>query len=107
MKTPINLRALQFVRGEVAQVVNLRSFDPESEQSQINNLRYSIPWLDQIDLLVLDGFFDFTPVQGEILKYLIPRIPNVIVNLNHDDAERGNLSTVCVDHRTSAVDRAV
>jgi len=53
------LLALQIVRGDVA-----------------HNLRYSIPWLDQVELLVLDGFFDFTPVQGEILKYLIPRIPH-------------------------------
>src|SRR5256714_9809476 len=56
------LRALQVMRGEVAQVVNLRPFDEEPEQSQINNLRYTIPWLNEIDLLVLDGFFDFTPV---------------------------------------------
>src|SRR5438105_1599885 len=79
------LRALQIIRGDVAQVVNLRSVDREPEESQINNLRYSIPWLDQIDLLVLDGFFDFTPVQGEILKCLIPRMPSAIVNLNYDD----------------------
>jgi len=44
----------------------------------------SAPWLDHVDLLVLDGFFDFTPVQGEMLRLLIPRIPNVIVNVNHD-----------------------
>jgi len=43
-----------------------------------------IPSLKEIDLLVLDGFFDFTPVQGEILRCLIPQVPNVIVNLNHD-----------------------
>ena len=43
-----------------------------------------VPWLDRIQLLVLDGFFDFTPVQGEILRCLIPQIPEVIVNLNHD-----------------------
>jgi ATP-dependent helicase/DNAse subunit B len=43
-----------------------------------------VSWLDDIDLLVLDGFFDFTPVQGEMLRLTIPRIPNVIVNLNHD-----------------------
>jgi ATP-dependent helicase/DNAse subunit B len=82
------LAALQLVRGEVAQVANLRSFARQPEQSQINNLRYSIPWLKQIDLLVLDGFFDFTPVQGEILKYLIPQMPNVIVNLNYDDGNK-------------------
>lgn len=62
------LRALEVLRGEVSGV--------------------SLPWLkesaSQVDLLVLDGFFDFTPVQGEILKYLIPAIPNAIVNLNGD-----------------------
>jgi hypothetical protein len=43
------------------------------------------PWLAGVELLVLDGFFDFTPVQGEILQQLIPRIPEAIVNLNHDE----------------------
>ncbi len=56
------LRALQSLRGE----------------------RDDQCWLDRIDLLVLDGFFDFTPVQGEILKLIIPLIPHVIVNVNHD-----------------------
>ena len=56
------LRALQILRGGVAQT----------------------SWLDNVALLVLDGFFDFTPVQGEMLRLLIPRIPNVIVNVNHD-----------------------
>jgi len=60
------LRALHILRGEV------------------NHRAISVPWLDQIELLVLDGFFDFTPVQGEILRYLIPAVPNVIVNLNGD-----------------------
>ncbi len=60
------LRALQVLRGEV------------------DGRRVSLPWLDNIDLLVLDGFFDFTPVQGEILKYLIPAVPNAVVNLNGD-----------------------
>src|ERR1700738_4962733 len=60
------LRALQVLRGEVG------------------GQRVSLPWLDNLELLVLDGFFDFTPVQGEILKYLIPDVPNAIVNLNGD-----------------------
>ncbi len=60
------LRALQVLRGEV------------------DGRAVSLPWLDQVELLVLDGFFDFTPVQGEILKYLIPVVPNAIVNLNGD-----------------------
>jgi len=48
----------------------------------------SIPWLAEVELLVLDGFFDFTPVQGEMLACLIPAIPNVIVNLNSDEGNR-------------------
>lgn len=44
-----------------------------------------VPWLANVQLLVLDGFFDFTPVQGEILQRLIPQIPETLVNLNHDD----------------------
>lgn len=60
------LRALQVLRDEV------------------DGCAVSLPWLDQVDLLVLDGFFDFTPVQGEILRRLIPAVPNVIVNLNGD-----------------------
>jgi ATP-dependent helicase/DNAse subunit B len=60
------LRALQILRGEV------------------DGRSISLPWLNQVDLLVLDGFFDFTPVQGEILRQLIPAVPNVIVNLNGD-----------------------
>ncbi len=43
-----------------------------------------LPWLANVELLVLDGFFDFTPVQGEILRWLIPQVPEVLVNLNHD-----------------------
>lgn len=61
------LRTLQILRGE------------------IGDEKVTSPWLDEIDLLVLDGFFDFTPVQGEILKYLIAAVPNVIVNLNGDE----------------------
>ncbi len=45
-----------------------------------------IPWLANVQLLVIDGFFDFTPVQGEILRQLIPLLPQTIVNLNHDDS---------------------
>lgn len=46
----------------------------------------SVPeWLSNVKLLVLDGFFDFTPVQGEILRQLIPRLSATLINLNHDD----------------------
>ncbi|HEV8588081.1 MAG TPA: 3'-5' exonuclease, partial [Pyrinomonadaceae bacterium] len=75
------LRALQILRGDVAEVVNSR----RRERAQVSNLRYTLPWLDDVELLVLDGFFDFTPVQGEILRRLIPAIPNVIVKVNYDD----------------------
>jgi ATP-dependent helicase/DNAse subunit B len=61
------LRALGVLRGE------------------IDGTRVSVPWLSNVRLLVLDGFFDFTPVQGEMLRILIPSITNVIVNLNRDD----------------------
>lgn len=61
------LRALEVVRGE------------------IDGKRVELPWLSQVRLLVLDGFFDFTPVQGEILRLLIPRTPEVIVNVSRDE----------------------
>jgi ATP-dependent helicase/DNAse subunit B len=61
------LRALQVLRGE------------------LKGRKVHLPWLSRIDLLVLDGFFDFTPVQGEMLRWLIPSVPNVIVNLNGDE----------------------
>ena len=61
------LRALSILRG-----------DAGGQHAQI-------PWLDNVRLLIIDGFFDFTPVQGEILRHLIPRVPQTIVNLNHDE----------------------
>jgi ATP-dependent helicase/DNAse subunit B len=45
-----------------------------------------VPWLANVQLLIIDGFFDFTPVQGEILRALIPRLPETVVNLNSDDS---------------------
>ena len=45
-----------------------------------------VPWLANVELFIIDGFFDFTPVQGEILRQLISRVPDVVVNLNHDDS---------------------
>ncbi|HXC69954.1 MAG TPA: PD-(D/E)XK nuclease family protein [Pyrinomonadaceae bacterium] len=62
------LRALQILRGFI---------DEHSMQ---------VPWLSKVQLFIVDGFFDFTPVQGEILRQLIPRFPETIVNLNHDDS---------------------
>jgi len=64
------LRALQILRGE------------------LEGAEVSLPWLEQVELLVLDGFFDFTPVQGEMLRCLISGIPKVIVNLNGDERNK-------------------
>jgi ATP-dependent helicase/DNAse subunit B len=61
------LRALNALRGE------------------IDGAHVSVPWLSNLKMLVLDGFFDFTPAQGEMLRLLIPSIPDVIVSLNHDE----------------------
>src|SRR5690349_1107702 len=46
------LRALSVLRGE------------------LDGQHVQIPWLDNVKLLIIDGFFDFTPVQGEILRHL-------------------------------------
>ena len=62
-----SLRALSILNGE------------------LDGRNLTVPFLGGVELLVLDGFFDFTPVQGEILSRLVPRVPEVIVNLNHDD----------------------
>jgi ATP-dependent helicase/DNAse subunit B len=61
------LRALAILRGELA------------------GNRIGVPWLSRVKLLVLDGFFDFTPVQGEMLRLLITSVPEVVANLNHDE----------------------
>src|ERR1041385_3607657 len=60
------LRALNVLRGEV------------------DEFKVNLSLLQEVELLILDGFFDFTPVQGEILRELIPRIPETVVNLNYD-----------------------
>ncbi|HEV2829222.1 MAG TPA: PD-(D/E)XK nuclease family protein, partial [Pyrinomonadaceae bacterium] len=54
-------------------------------KGNLDGVAVRIPWLAEVQLLILDGFFDFTPVQGEILQQLIPLVPEVLVNLNHDD----------------------
>ncbi|HXU37399.1 MAG TPA: PD-(D/E)XK nuclease family protein [Blastocatellia bacterium] len=61
----------------------LRALDGLRGELDIRTVR--LPWLQEVKLLVLDGFFDFTPAQGEMLRLLIPSIPNVIVNLNRDE----------------------
>jgi ATP-dependent helicase/DNAse subunit B len=61
------LRALEVLRGESS------------------GKKVTLPWLAGVRLLIVDGFFDFTPVQGDILRLLIPQIPDVIVNLSRDE----------------------
>ena len=61
------LRALEVLRGA------------------LDGSRVSVPWLSQVKLVVLDGFFDFTPAQGEMLRFVLPLVPEVIVNLNRDE----------------------
>ena len=49
----------------------------------------TVPWLQDVRLLIVDGFFDFTPIQGELLRELIRRVPDVIVNLYRDERNPG------------------
>ena len=51
---------------------------------EIDGSKAHLPWLANVEILLLDGFFDFTPIQGEILRELIPRVPETLVNLNYD-----------------------
>ena len=101
-------REVALIYGTYANALeNFGLTDEDADQLRaLQMMRGKGAWLDQIDLLVLDGFFDFTPVQGEILRHLIPSIPNVIVNLNSDpqnpDIFRPFQSTI--DHLTSIVD---
>src|SRR6185503_6716837 len=70
----------QLTDADADQLRALAILDGELEEKRV-----ALPWLPKVQLLVLDGFFDFTPVQGEILRRLIPQIPEVLVNLNHDE----------------------
>ena len=54
-------------------------------KGDLNGYPVSLPWLENVRLFVLDGFFDFTPVQGEMLRQLIRQVPDVVVNLNSDE----------------------
>ncbi|HEX3282152.1 MAG TPA: hypothetical protein VHR36_13040, partial [Pyrinomonadaceae bacterium] len=69
----------QLTDADADQLRAVSILDGELEGQSIGN-----DWLSGVNLLVLDGFFDFTPVQGEILRRLIPQVPEVIVNLNND-----------------------
>jgi ATP-dependent helicase/DNAse subunit B len=77
------LNRYQLTEEDADQLRALSVLDGEIAGSPV-----SVPWLAKVQLLVLDGFFDFTPVQGEILRRLIPQIPEVLVNLNHDESNQ-------------------
>ncbi|MFN2531500.1 MAG: PD-(D/E)XK nuclease family protein [Pyrinomonadaceae bacterium] len=83
-------RDVSLIYSVYAQVLKQNNFtDADADQLQaLHILRgdsgVSVPWLANIRLLVIDGFFDFTPVQGEMLRHLIRHTPEVIVNLNSD-----------------------
>ncbi len=62
-----SLRALAIARGE------------------LGGRRVSTPFLDNVKLLVLDGFFDLLPVHQELVTSLAKQVPELIVNVNHDD----------------------
>lgn len=42
------------------------------------------PWLRTTRVLLIEGFFDFTPVQKTLLRYLIERIPRTLVSVVFD-----------------------
>ncbi|MBK6315386.1 MAG: PD-(D/E)XK nuclease family protein [Blastocatellia bacterium] len=62
-----SLRALAVTRGE------------------LDGRRVTVPFLAGVKLLVLDGFFDLLPVHQELVTSLVRLIPDVVVNLNHDE----------------------
>lgn len=86
-------REVSLIYNTYSALLNTQHFT-EDDADQLRALRVlrgdleggfkNLPWLDQVELLIIDGFFDFTPVQGEILRQLIPRVPETLVNLNYD-----------------------
>lgn len=46
--------------------------------------RVTVPALDRVRLLVVDGFFDVLPVHLSILKLLVARVPDATILLNED-----------------------
>jgi ATP-dependent helicase/DNAse subunit B len=75
-------KALELFRLTEADADQLRALDVL--RGEIQGKQVGSQWLDGVRLLVIDGFFDFTPIQGEMLRLLIPRVPDVLVNFNFD-----------------------
>ena len=57
-------------------------------KGELDGRAVRVPWLEGLRLLILDGFFDFTPNQGEIIRLLVTRVPDVIVSFNWDESNR-------------------
>jgi ATP-dependent helicase/DNAse subunit B len=88
-------REIQIIYSNYAELLNQNQFTEEDAdqlralwvlRGLIDGRGVRVPWLSNVELFIVDGFFDFTPVQGAILRELIPRLPETIVNLNHDDS---------------------
>jgi len=66
----------------------IAALDPDGAyRSALDLLRHRPdlpPWLRTTRLLLIEGFFDFTPVQKKLLRYLIERLPHTIVSLTFD-----------------------
>jgi superfamily I DNA/RNA helicase len=88
-------REIEIIYSTYAELLNQNQFTEEDAdqlralwvlRGLIDGRGVRVPWLSNVELFIVDGFFDFTPVQGAILRELIPRLPETIVNLNHDDS---------------------
>ena len=67
---------------------DIMALDPDGAYRSALDLfrqRPDLPhWLRETRVLLIEGFFDFTPVQKKLLRYLIERIPETIVSLVFD-----------------------
>jgi ATP-dependent helicase/DNAse subunit B len=88
-------KEIALIYSTYSELLNLNHFTEEDAdqlralwilRGMIDERFVKVPWLANVQLFIIDGFFDFTPVQGEILRALIPLLPQTIVNLNHDDS---------------------
>lgn len=48
------------------------------------SVEVSVPELDRVRLLVVDGFFDLLPVHMDVLRCLVARVPDTVLLLNED-----------------------
>lgn len=66
-----------------------RLMDPDDAYVMVRDMLAGEPglpaWLEHVRTLFIDGFFDFTPIQKQLVHYLAIRVPEVIVNLSFDE----------------------